>query len=779
MEDFNLHRWIDRIDRDGLTPALRYELCKALRPCVSLRDPLFFDEEPAGISESDQIGGTIEWDIKLSIDDPHHSLPMILDILRKKGVLPDLLPDFSALLREVLDLMRELGDVDDKYDLSYVHQPSIGEHPQNNDFQDWTVLIILTRDAWHALMEQFPERAYQAADAWSKQRYPLFRRLAFFAAAKSEVIPPRRALDWLLAENQWWLWSVETQREAIRLLVSLAAKWNTSELAELEQAILTGSPRAMYKDDIEPERMTRIMEQDILLLLAKLDSAGAKLGLAGKNRLNELYAKYPKWKLASDESDEFPFWTGDKGDEESSEVEALGEFASTKGHFLEVVEWIKRYPEVNYLQENAWRQHCREDFPTIAKALSSMAKENTWPIDYWRMALQTWSEEKLVDLSWNNMGPVIARIPDENFQCFIHSASWWLKSVSNTFDSREVQFLEMCRRVLRLEYKSGCEDGDPVTLAINHPVGHITEALLRWWYRSSLEEKTKLPEELAAIFTELCDTQVGHFRHARVLLASNVIPLFQVDSEWTSQKLLPLFSWRKFNSEAHAIWEGFLRSPRLYHPLLESIKKQFLETAQHYSILRTRQDQYASLLLYSSLDPRGVFTKAELASATRVLPPKGLQHTVRMLARALDSADKQRARYWANRVRPYVLYTFPKLDNSQTRAMLPGIAELCVAAGEKFPEAFYTLRRWLQPTKSPGHSIHKLAKSDPESSLCSKFPKIALEFLDSMIDEPVLSVLTDLRTCLRQIRDAMPGLAEDGRFIRLRDFLHYAEKDID
>ncbi|MCP9473549.1 MAG: hypothetical protein NNA30_12535 [Nitrospira sp.] len=56
------------------------------------------------------------------------------------------------------------------------------------------------------------------------------------------MIPPRRALDWLLADDHWWLWSAQTKRETIRLLVALAPRLDETMLRELEQAILQGPP---------------------------------------------------------------------------------------------------------------------------------------------------------------------------------------------------------------------------------------------------------------------------------------------------------------------------------------------------------------------------------------------------------------------------------------------------------------------------------------------------------------------------------------------------------
>ena len=66
-------------------------------------------------------------------------------------------------------------------------------------------------------------------------------------------------------------------------------------------------------------------------------------------------------------------------------------------------------------------------------------------------------------------------------------------------------------------------------IAINHPIGHTTEALLQWWYQRPLEDGQGLPEDLRDIVTDLCDTTASELPHGRVWLAVHVIPLFRVD----------------------------------------------------------------------------------------------------------------------------------------------------------------------------------------------------------------------------------------------------------
>ena len=107
---------------------------------------------------------------------------------------------------------------------------------------------------------------------------------------------------------------METQREAIRLLVALVPGLDTESLARLERAVLAGPPPSMYQDGIEPERLAQLVEREVWLRLAKMDAAGAALGTDAQTTLAESSLRHPKWKLAADERDEFSFWIGG-GDE--------------------------------------------------------------------------------------------------------------------------------------------------------------------------------------------------------------------------------------------------------------------------------------------------------------------------------------------------------------------------------------------------------------------------------------------------------------------------------
>jgi len=756
---FDLYGWLGRFKHDGLTTTLRLELREILTPRIILREPFRSDEDSNETSAPEGIKDLVEWEIVLSADHVHSTLRDLPGKPRWKEALPDLLNDFSTLLRDTLDLMRELGGIDDRNDLSYLHQPSISEHPQNKDFHDWTALVDLSRDAWLATAERSIERARLAAESWWQVPYPLFKRMAYFAAAQGNVIPTRQALDWLLADAHWWLWSVETEREAMRLLVAIAPTLDSVALAELEQAILNGPPRSMFRDDIEPERWTQLVDREVWLRLAKTDATGAALGTESKAKLVALTGQYPQWQLAADHRDEFPSWMGD-GNE-------WRKFNATPRRRRELVDWLKQHRSTDHWQEDDWRQRCRDTFATTSCALYALAQEGIWPTNRWREALQAWSEDKLLMRSWRHMAPVLIIAPDDALQSLDQGISWWLQAIAKTFNIHETIFFSLCRRILAKDYQDVLDTNDPVMQAINHPVGHVTEALLRWWYRRPLQDGQGLSEELKPIFTELCNTQIDKFRHGRVLLATHVIALYRVDREWATMHILPLFDWNHSPSEARSAWEGFLWSPRLYQPLMEAIKDSFLDTAQHYESLGKHNGQYAALLTFAALDKVDTFFVAEFATATRALPADGLCDAAQALVRSLEGAGDQRADHWKHRVLPYLQSIWPKLREKNSPAISEKLAMLCVAAQEAFPEAFEVLRHWLQPPEYPDYLVSRLH----EARLYETFPDIALAFLNIVISDETQWPPTHLKDCLKDIQTANPQLAADARHQRLIEYL--------
>ena len=351
--------------------------------------------------------------------------------------------------------------------------------------------------------------------------------------------------------------------------------------------------------------------------------------------------------------------------------------------------------------------------------------------------------------------------------------TWWIEAVSKSINQHEEILLNLCRRVLALPFEASTgitRNGEPlnhpVTEAINHPVGHVTQALINLWFKRNPNDNDQLPADIKPYFTEICDTQVDRFRHGRVLLGSQLIALFRVDRTWTEQYLLPLLCWNN-PVEAKAVWEGFLGSPRLYQPLLTAFKPQFLESANHYTSLGEHRQQFAAFLTYAALGPIEGYTANEFQSAIGALPQEGLEECARALYQALEGAADQREAYWKNRVQPFWHNIWPKFRDLATPQIAESLTRLVIAAGGEFPAALAAIRSWLQPIEHPDYAVDTLHKS----GLCARFPSDALCLLDVVIADQLYWAPQELRQCLDEIVHAAPKLAQDSRYLRLQEYL--------
>lgn len=765
----DLYRWKGRLKREGLTATLRLELRELLAPKVVLKKPFRWgDDDSSSTDEPTRIKQLVDWELALAADHVHSTLRDLADE-PWKFALPHLQEDFQQLLRDALDLFRELGEADDHSDRSHWDLPSITPHWQNRSFRDWVSLIELLRDAWLAVRTNDSARARRIAQTWFELPYPTFKRLALFAASHDDCIQSERWMDWLLTEGAWWLWSTDTGREVFRLLVLQGRHLAGAAQERLEAAILAGPPQEMLMGQPEPKWWAQHVLSSIWLRLAKLNTSGLVLGESAAARLAEISTAYPQWQLATNERDEFSNWmsgTGDPDYEESRDVD----IAPRKRQAL--VQWLsKPQPEQRPFYEDTWRDACLKHPLNCLFALADLSAQGNWPTSRWSSALYSWGNEKKVRRIWRYAAPRVQAIPDNVIQAIDHAITSWIQAASKSISHHEDILLDLCRRVLALPLDAGTgmtRNGEPidrpVTEAINHPVGHVAQALLNLWFKRNPNDNDLLPADLKPIFTALCDVHVDRFRHGRVLLGSRLIAFFRVDRPWTEQHLLPLFDWSN-PVEAKAVWEGFLWSPRLYQPLLTAFKSQFLESANHYADLGEHRQQFATFLTYAALGPTEGYTVEEFRSAIGALPQEGLEESAQALSQALAGAADQSEDYWKNRAQPFWQQIWPKSRDQATPRIAESLTRLVIAARGEFPAALAAVQDWLQPIEHPHYVVHLLY----ESGLCSRYPADALGLLNAVIADQQWGP-RELGQCLDQIVQATPNLAQDARYLRLREY---------
>ncbi len=768
----DLYQWASRLRGERLSAMLRLELRDLLAPKVRLTKPFHWDQDDSEMEGPTPIERLVNRELVLTADHVHSALSDLADE-HWKSALPSLLEDFQQLLRDALDILRELGEADDHRDRSYWDLPSISAHWQNRGFRDWVSLIELLRDAWLAVHASDRVRATRIAQSWFDLPYPAFKRLALFAASQDACIAPEQWVDWLLADDARWLWSTDSMREMFRLLVLQGGQLRGVTQTRLESTILAGPPRGIYRGDFDADRWQRIVTKSVWLRLAKLETSGCVLGALAAARLAEISTANPTLKLATNERDEFSHWMSGAGDPDYEDSRDVNIAPRTR---KDLVEWLaKPPPEGQPFYEDTWRDVCRTRFFHSVLALRDLARTGVWPTVRWREALQVWAEEGMVFRSWRYAASLVKTLPDDQLQELAYGVTWWMEAASKSIDCHEHILLDLCQRVLALPLEAGpgsriigvngAETDDPVGAAFDHPIGHVTKALINFWFKQDPNDNDQLPEEIKPTFTSLCNVQVDRFRHGRVMLGLHLIAFFRVDRSWTEQYLLPLFNW-SHPIEARAMWQGFLQSPRLHQPLMIAFKPQFLESANHYADLGEHRQQFAAFLTYAALGSMEGYTLDDFRFAVGQFRQEGLEASAQALYQTLEGAADQREDYWRNRAYPFWLRVLPKDREVATPRIAKSLARLAIAAGGEFPAALAAVQDWLQPIEYLYEVVHPLHKS----GLCRRFPAEALSLLDA-VSADQREMPRELGMCLDEIVEAALSLEQDARYLRLREYL--------
>ncbi|WP_321324966.1 anti-phage defense-associated sirtuin Dsr1 [Thiomicrorhabdus sp.] len=765
----NLYDWADKLKYSGLTPSLRFELREILAPKIQIEKPFRIDKLDCPNS-AERISDLVRFELTLAEDHPKSAIKHISDDTLN-GVLPLLLNELQQLLLDALDLNSELGTIDEHHDNSFFDLPSISEHFQNKRSRQWTILIELLRDSWLDTYNNDPNKARVIAETWFSLPYPVFKRLAFFAASHENCIPSKIWIHWLTQDNTWWLWTPETKRETMRLISLRGAKTKKYQTV-LEEAILKGPPKNNFKLDIDDdESFQKHCDRSIWLLLAKLNQSGAHLGTGAEKKFKKLSDKYPEWKLSKYEQEEFSYWmsgTGDPDYEESQTIDIVP-------HKLEeIIDWIKhpKKKESPWMYRDNWEETCLKKPCHVLAALSHIASEKEWPIDKWNTALNSWSRNLRIPIKlWKHIYVQFNLMSEKTLINVSHSLGWLLEKLSSSNRIPDEELIQLSERLLNVqENVDDFEFQDDITSqAINHSIGHLTKALINVWFKGKPEDGDLLPERLSKIFTKLTNVKKSPYLLARVVLASQLIALHRVDTNWTRRNLLPLFNWNDYPEEAKAVWQGFLWAPRIYQPLMIELKSNLLATASRYEELDNYDTQFASFLTHLALNKLEGFTDSEFKDAITNLSEKGIQQVVDTLYSAFSSSGDKKESYLVNRVIPFWENIWPKSNQYITQDVSESLAKLCVEAGEYFPTAFTVFQHWIIPVAHPDYVVHRLY----ETNISKQFPEEALSFLDKLIENQIWRP-EELSSCLELIIQSKPNLNTSPAYRRLRAYLQQA-----
>ena len=483
---------------------------------------------------------------------------------------PDVLFRHAETLTGHLEQALDLGeDDDDVYAASYLNRPSIAGHQQNRDHDAWTHLIDLARDSYLALAA----RKRRSADAlllrWVESRKPLCRRLALHALTENLKSDIQLARNLLLEGRKPGLWDLEMRREVLRFFRLAGKRVPRGLRTEIVRAIHAGPKSGRGK---ALPRYDETIHREKALRLHKLSVSGASLDKKSRMLAAEVP---PAAEAGDDERDEFLSWHGEGrwiGEEEFAPKDLV------EGSVADVVAAL----EDGKVDQDGLRGLVVQKRVKVASALRRLAKQGSWPTNYWQGFLWHLAGPREGDETPARFHVHVARIlaeaPDRLFNEVGSAAAGFVSRLAEEYGiDRETEF-----GVVWTKAWNNKEDGEPETVdlgepftdSLNHPAGKLAEAAMTRLRKYEPRTGEGIPGAVRPYFDAIGEDPEGHL--GRVMLATRLYYLFAIDPGWATQHLIARLSPGQ-SQEAANLWSAYGWSPRLGPDLLGAFKEHFLK----------------------------------------------------------------------------------------------------------------------------------------------------------------------------------------------------------
>lgn len=733
-------------------------LCKAIMPSIILKRPFYWDNE-------DTESGNRLYEVELSITLTEYSY----DDLKKSDIYPKrllgLLGCATNALNEAMELLELLGQIDEKDDRSHWDIVSILEHKQNRHLKSWVVLVKMCRDLWEEKFKSSPKGAEAFIGIWKDYKYPIFRRLVLHSYSITAVVTPDEALDYLLDDNGWWLWSTVTQREKFRLLAKVWPSISDKSVNNLIDLILKGPPRHMYRDDLSDSDWIGRYDRDVWHMLKKLNSFGRDIPVEAQSVLDTIQSKYEFWALEGGEKDEFTFWSETRSGNDTDIV-------SSDLFDLTVEDMVNQLTEKNteYVDGriDVFRFGVKDNHEKVIEVLEFISNNKINANRIWHAALVGLADSN--EQYWATISNLLIGCEDAFYVEEAWVVAWWVSKASKNlepFSNDEKAFWDVANRLFDYAEFDDIDDvSDVIGKAINNPIGIITEAFIDRFTKCNLKAGEGIPEPYYKFINRIMNESEGKYILGRVILASRLQYFHAIDPSWTEDTLIPKFDWQK-NIEAGSMWQGYLWLPRITADLAREISEFLLDALGQPSLKDKNIERLYQLFIIICLEYPEQYKVGVQRKTMNSLGADGIKVVAEFLWRSSDGDQESKDNYWLNRIKPFIARAWPRMSSLASPETSGYLAMMCIQFNTSFADAVDTVKQYLVPDKDLSFFIHHLK----DSPLISTQSEKVFELLSAIFSEEFQWPDEHFRYVLSEVINASPELMAHPKYKEMDEYL--------
>jgi hypothetical protein len=675
----------------------------------------------------------------------------VLDSIRKRpdrdSLLTALLDDCTLYLRRAMEIQEYFGSVSAEQDWTYIWVRSIGTSISGHHRRSLVALITLTGECIDSASRADRLLARSQADYWKTINFPIFRRLVCFAMTRPNLFTPAEAFAYISGRDLVF-WHHSCQNEFRELLAHIWPALGLEQSLSLTERILAGPPPQFYRADLSAEDLAAASADSIRDRLAVLAATGPPLPPAAAAFLSEMEHARSSERVSS-----------------LSEEGSIGDLTTS-----EVAEALRNGFPPNGPCQGQWMEMVSNEWPRAVGVLCRLADLGSWPTDVWAASLG-----QAVTLMSSGGEPegvlpvldLVLAAPNSVIAEALHSVTLvlhFLPALRNpSGDDLYWRLWDRAFEAARQEAETGGPSVESMEVAMNTPVGRLTQELFEWAGRR-LEVGTAEPFWVRLDLA--CTSALNSGKAARAFAASNTAWLFGSRPEWTSVKLLPYFDW-DHPEEAKLVWKGFTFGATFSPALWSVLKKDFLATFENIEEL----DGEAVRAFYQTLGRIAIHEPTWLTNdeAQRIVtraPHIGREQIAWVFWTDLDAAGDKAGPLWRDRIGPWLAACWQPDEALKAPETSLSLIRVALSARDAVPEAVDAVAPRMSALDRAESAIFLMAQSKaPE-----QFPQPIVKLLDRAVNRSQTFYKGHLESLLTRIAGAWPEARRDPRFSHLSDF---------
>jgi hypothetical protein len=326
---------------------------------------------------------------------------------------------------------------------------------------------------------------------------------------------------------------------------------------------------------------------------------------------------------------------------------------------------------------------------------SELSLTRSYETDLWPAIIRGLSEAELSPESWLRAAELIGVV--DIFGLHGNACSDFMhRLVGEKARPFALDVLDAANEIARRMWRvlSELQDDEQIdawtSTAINRPTGILVEFFiggLSLLTRDKEGPERRIPPDYLAVFEEMLEKPSNSGGFARALLGSQVGWLFSLNSEWSRQRLIPLFAGT--DPAFSQAWDGFLTWGRIYSSLADEMFPAFRAAIGRLSddsdSRRRRLIEFvAQLSAFYAADPIDdpiptLFRDGTLADRIT------FAHQIAQILRSADAQtkadlwDRWLFRYWRNRL--------DGVPAPLERGEIAGMLSWIPLSGDRYPDA--------------------------------------------------------------------------------------------